>query len=110
MPRSGMTVLLSLAAILAVALTRLQADPGDWPQWRGPDRTGISPETGLLKQWPEGGPKLLWKATDLGGGYSTPSVSNGRIYLMGDRNNEEYLVALDAKDGKPVWSTKVGAV
>jgi outer membrane protein assembly factor BamB len=105
-----MTVFLSLVAALAVAGAQLRADPADWPQWRGPDRTGISSETGLLKQWPEGGPKLLWKATDLGGGYSTPSVSNGRIYLLGDRSSEEYLVALDEKDGKPVWSAKIGAV
>jgi outer membrane protein assembly factor BamB len=96
--------------MLAGPQSKLRADPNDWPQWRGPNRTGISTETGLLKQWPEGGPKLLWKATDLGEGYSTPSVSNGRVFLMGNRNNEEFLVALDAKDGKPVWSTKVGAV
>jgi outer membrane protein assembly factor BamB len=113
MPRTWTTVFLLLSSVLtAPSLVRaqLKAEPGDWPQWRGPDRTGVSAETGLLKEWPKEGPKLLWKATDLGGGYSTPSVSNGRIYLMGNRSNEEYLLALDARDGKQVWSIKVGAV
>src|SRR5262245_38068125 len=92
------------------AAAQLSAGPGDWPGWRGPDRTGVSTETGLLKQWPEGGPKLLWKATGLGGGYSTPSVAGGRIYLLGSKENQEHLHALDVKDGKSLWSYKVGAV
>ena len=51
----------------------------DWPQWRGPDRTGVSHETGLLKSWPAEGPKMAWKATGLGEGYSAPSVAKGKI-------------------------------
>lgn len=82
----------------------------DWPGWRGSDRTGVSAETGLLTQWPEKGPTLLWKATGLGGGYSTPSVAGGRIYLMGSKAGEEFLLTLDAKDGKRLWETKIGAV
>lgn len=63
--------------VLLASLPAFAADPGqfDWPQWRGPDRTGLSRETGLLKEWPEGGPKQVWKITGLGDGYSTPSVS-----------------------------------
>jgi outer membrane protein assembly factor BamB len=117
MPTVRVTRCLLLAAGLAVTHAQLQADAFDWPQWRGPERTGISAETGLLRQWPADGPKLLWKATDLGLGYSTPAVSNGRVYLMGNRKTpggpslgEEFLMALDAKDGKPVWSAKVGPV
>jgi outer membrane protein assembly factor BamB len=110
MPCRWVTLCLLIAAVLTAAQSHVRADPNDWPQWRGPHRDGISAETGLLKRWPDGGPKLLWKAADLGGGYSTPSVSNGRIYLLGDRSGEEYLVALDAKDGKPIWSTQIGAV
>jgi hypothetical protein len=61
----------ALTALLAVAsfcLTSTQADPGDYPGWRGADRSGVSPDTGLLKEWPKGGPALLWKATGIGGG------------------------------------------
>ncbi len=39
---------------------------GDWPQWRGPERSGISKESGLLKQWPAGGPPLAWQTANLG--------------------------------------------
>ena len=61
----------------------------DWPAWRGADRTGVSPETGLLQEWPKEGPKLLWKATGLGGGYSSPAVVGDRIYTMGTRGKDE---------------------
>ena len=83
----------------------------DWPQWRGPERNGTSPETGLLKQWPAGGPKLLWQVNDIGDGYSTPSVVGERIYLMSNRGlSNEFVQALSAKDGKVVWTTRVGNV
>lgn len=88
----------------------LTIGPTDWPCWRGPERTDVSRETGFLKQWPEGGPRLLWKATGLGGGYSTPSVAGGRVFVMGSRGDEEWVMALDAGTGKVLWSTKVGAV
>jgi outer membrane protein assembly factor BamB len=98
-----------LAAAARPAAAQLKAAPGDWPGWRGPDRTGVSKETGLLKEWPKGGPKLLWKADGLGGGFSTPSVAGGRIYLLGTEGKKELLIALAAKDGKPVWRREVGA-
>jgi outer membrane protein assembly factor BamB len=83
----------------------------DWPQWRGPERNGISKESGLLKQWPVGGPKLLWQVNDIGDGYSTPSVVGSRIYLMSNRGMEnEFVQALSTEDGKPVWTTRVGNV
>src|SRR5436309_791397 len=92
------------------AQAQLKAAAGDWPAWRGPDRTDLSTETGLLKQWPADGPKLLWKATGLGQGFSTPSVAAGRIYLMGTKGQDEYVFALDAQDGKQLWATRVGAL
>src|SRR5262245_38112078 len=61
---SGLT--LTLALTLATA--------ADWPQWRGPNRDGISKDTGLLQEWPKDGPKIRWKLTDIGPGYSTPVV------------------------------------
>jgi outer membrane protein assembly factor BamB len=90
-----------------LAAVSLQA--ADWPQWRGIDRTGISRETGLLKSWPEGGPKLAWTGRNLGEGHSTPSVSAGKIYGMGLRGEDEVVWALDEKSGKELWSTRIGA-
>src|SRR5207302_2043270 len=93
--------LLVVAALVLVkpqpAAAQLKAAPGDWPAWQGPDRNGLSHETGLLKEWPSGGPKLLWKINGLGTGYSTPSVAGGRVYLLGTEGKTELLIALDVK-------------
>lgn len=97
--------------VLVTFVACASAFADDWPQWRGPNRDGISKETGLLKDWPADGPKLLWQAKDLGGGYATPSVAGGRIFLMSNEGlDEESAKALDAKDGSPVWSTRIGKV
>ena len=86
-----------------------QQDP--WPQWRGPNRDAISPETGLLHTWPEGGPRLLWKADGLGIGFSTPSLTRRAIYVMGNRDEGEWIFALDPRDeGRLVWKYRVGEV
>lgn len=83
----------------------------DWPQWRGPQRDGHSAETGLLKEWPKEGPKLLWQAKEIGEGYSTPSVVGDHLYLLSNEGLEnEYALALSTKDGSRVWSTKLGIV
>ena len=87
------------------------AASGDWPQWRGPDRSGVSREVGLLKKWPVGGPKLLWQLHDIGDGYSTPSVAGSRIYLMSNRGmDNEFVLALAVNDGTTIWTTRVGNV
>ena len=82
----------------------------DWPQWRGPERTGISAETGLLKAWPKDGPALRWKRTDLGTGYSSPAVSKGVVYIQTTKGNDEFTVALQETTGQEIWSTKIGNV
>ena len=83
----------------------------DWPQWRGPQRTGISQESGLLKEWPKDGPPLLWIDADIGDGYSTPAVVGARLYLLSNRGMEyEFVQALSVEDGKPVWSARLGNV
>jgi outer membrane protein assembly factor BamB len=83
----------------------------DWPQWRGPQRDGVSPETGLLKEWPKEGPKLLWQIKEAGSGYSTPSVVGDRLYVLGSEGMEnEFVQALGVKDGQRVWSTRLGKV
>ena len=107
----NMSRMLAIIAILLFCLsTELVAQtPGDWPQWRGPNRDGISTETGLLKQWPVGGPPLVWKATGAGRGYSTMAIANGRLYTMGLRGDREYVIAFDISTGKQAWATPSGS-
>jgi outer membrane protein assembly factor BamB len=111
--------LLTAVAVICLCVSALPltnsaypaAANADWPQWRGPNRDGLSRDTGLLKQWPAGGPRLLWQVNDIGDGYSTPSVVGSRIYLMSNRGLEnEFVQALSTQDGKPVWTTRVGNV
>jgi outer membrane protein assembly factor BamB len=84
----------------------------DWPQWRGPNRDGVCRETGLLQQWPEGGPKLLWELTGMGTGYSTVAILDGRLYSMGDRQvggeKAQYVYAYDLATRNELWATKIG--
>ncbi|MFO0869886.1 MAG: PQQ-binding-like beta-propeller repeat protein [Pirellulales bacterium] len=82
-------------------------DAGEWSQWRGPARDGISPETGLLKSWPAEGPPLAWKATGIGDGFSSVVVAHGRIYTMGKQGGASYLFALKEEDGSILWKAKV---
>ncbi len=83
--------------------------PGEWPQWRGPNRDGVSRESGLLKEWPSAGPPLVWKTQGLGNGYSTVAVSKGRIYTMGVRGDQEFIMSIDVKDGKLLWERSHGS-
>jgi outer membrane protein assembly factor BamB len=93
-----------------VLLLTLPALAADWPQWRGPDRTDVSSETGLLKVWPKDGPKLLWTYTNAGAGFAGPAIVGERLYSMGARDKKEFLFALDTKTGKEVWTTDMGDV
>jgi outer membrane protein assembly factor BamB len=101
---------LLVLAVVASGVLTLCSRADDWPQWRGPGRNGVSKETGLLKEWPKDGPKLLWKAKDNGGGYSTPAVVADRVYLMCDRKDIEFAIALDAKTGEETWNAEIGPV
>jgi outer membrane protein assembly factor BamB len=97
--------MLAKASLFLVAAT---AAAGDWPQWRGPDRSNVSAETGLLKEWPANGPPMAWKADGFGEGVGGVAIAEGRIYLLGYRDDSEFVTALGVKDGKPVWATKIG--
>jgi outer membrane protein assembly factor BamB len=99
---------------LAVFVTSFAATPAarrafDWPQWQGQDRTAVSRETGLLQDWPKEGPPLAWQIDTLGGGYSTPSISAGRIFGMSYRGDDEVVWALDEATGKELWSARIAA-
>ena len=84
------------------------ADGGDSPQFRGPRRDGHAGPGKIAATWPAQGPKQLWSANGLGEGYSAVSVANGRVYTMGLIANDEKVLALDEKSGKPLWSTSTG--
>jgi len=103
-----MKTLWALVFLISVASMSLAQSNANWPQWRGPNRDGISKETGLLKQWPAEGPALVWKASGAGGGYSSFSVANGKLLTMGLRGEREFVVAFDVATGKEAWATPHG--
>ena len=90
----------STLACLCLPLSALAAE---WPQFRGPRRDGKSDETGLLKRWPEGGPKLLWTAKGLGHGFASLAIAHGLIYTSGSVGRDTAITALDLA-GKPAWT------
>ena len=95
--------------LLAIAAWSLQsASAADWPQWRGPDRSNVSTETGLLKQWPKDGPPLAWKADGLGDGVVPVSVAGGRVFTTGNTATDVVCTARSEKDGKQLWSARLG--
>jgi outer membrane protein assembly factor BamB len=85
-----------------------EAKRGDWSRWRGVNNDGISLETGLLTEWPEGGPPLAWRTKGLGGGYASVAVADGKIYTLGKRGGGTWLHARSTQDGSEIWSTEVG--
>lgn len=99
--------------LIALVLTALPALADDsWPQYRGPQRDGVSPATGLRFDWPEGGPPLAWERP-LGSAFSSIAVVGGRLYTMTSDADEgdaggEFLTALDAKSGAEIWRARIG--
>jgi len=94
--------------MLALIICRsADCETADWSQWHGPRRDNICNEKGLLKSWPEAGPKLLWTAKGCGMGYSTVSISGGMIFTSGIINKQTVVFALDMK-GKHVWKALNG--
>lgn len=99
------------SSIATLLLFGVALHAADWPQWRGPNRDGISQETGLLKKWPDSGPKLIWQQKGIGTGYSTPAIADGRIFLVSNKGlDNEFVQALKVADGSQVWSAKIGKV
>jgi hypothetical protein len=104
-------LLLPALASLAYAVGSYRASPAqaaDWPQFRGPHRNDVSDEKNLLKQWPAGGPPLVWKGEGLGEGYSSMAVVGDRIYSMGDKGDSSFLTASNRGSGKLLWASPVG--
>jgi len=105
-----MKLMMFFATLLVVGAVSLsgQSASFDWPQWRGPDRNGISKETGLLAQWPRSGPTVAWSAAMLGAGYGSMAVQGDRVWVQGMRNNQSVVSSLNRADGKPVWVRILG--
>ncbi|MFN7628494.1 MAG: serine/threonine protein kinase, partial [Pirellula sp.] len=97
-----------ITCYLALVLSSQTAIAEDWPQWQGPNRNAVSSESGLLKVWPEGGPRLAWRIEGLGGGDSAPAVAGGKIYGLSNRDGQEIVWALSEADGKELWSSPLG--
>ena len=103
---------MSTTLLILMSLCSLGA-AADWPQWRGPNRDGVCTETGLLKQWPEGGPRLLWEINGLGPGYSTVSIAKGKLFTMGrrktaDGQDRQCVFAYDLATRDQSWAAEVG--
>lgn len=84
------------------------ASSADWPQWHGPNRDNLSRDTGLLKSWPSGGPKLLWSHKGLGEGYGTVALSGDQIYVQGTRDGQSMVWAINRSDGAAIGSASLG--
>jgi len=102
-----MTRLAFAALLMSTTFPLAAASRTDWPQWRGPHRNSVTDERGLLKQWPENGPRLLWKIDGLGKGWSSPIIAAGKLYITGDTKDACLIYAFDLA-GNPVWKAQNG--
>lgn len=102
---SASLVLVLFGAIVSSAYAQTEVA---WPQFRGPNRDDVSAERGLLRAWPAEGPRLIWTAKGVGGGFSSVSVAGGRVYTLGNKGSDTYLIALEQRTGNNLWSTKIG--
>lgn len=102
----GISVLFFLLVSFSLLTNSLGYE--DWPHWRGPDRNDKSGETGLLKQWPEEGPRQLWVNKKAGLGYSGFAISGDQLFTMGLEGENEFALCLDAQTGEEIWRMNIG--
>jgi outer membrane protein assembly factor BamB len=100
--------LAAIVGVVIVATGSLRAQSFDWPQWGGPDRNGVSKETGLLKQWPRSGPSLTWSTAMLGAGYGSVAVAGDRVFVQGMRNRQSVVTTLARANGAMGWVRIIG--
>jgi len=96
-----------LLFVLNLSVIASAGDSAGWPCYHGPRRDNLSTETGLLQDWPDEGPKLLWTNSDIGHGYSTVAIVGDRIFTAGMIKKQTYVTALDLKGGK-LWQSLNG--
>ena len=101
--------LIAGSVVCAVVTVAAQAPSTDWPQWRGPERNGVSRETGLLREWPQSGPAVVWSASQLGAGYGSVAVAGSRVFVQGMKNRQSVVTSLDRAAGKAAWSVALGS-
>ena len=100
--------LIYCSVFTAIAISAsARAEVYNWPQWQGPQRNCLTSEKGLIKTWPEGAPKLRWLNDKCGTGYSGPAIVDGRLYIMGARDGEDQLIAIDADTGAEFWAAPI---
>ena len=100
---------LSLPLVLLLLIST-SAHADDWPQWRGPKQDGISQEKGLLAEWPENGPRQLWRVPLGTSGFSSVSVVGDKAFTCfgSDKDNKEHAVSVNVADGKTIWDIVIG--
>ena len=103
-------ILLLATALLSTWSAASLLEAGDWPGWRGPQRTDVSSETGLLKSWGDKGPRKVWSYENAGLGYGGPAIVGNQMFLLGTRKESEVLISLDATSGKERWATPIGSI
>ena len=110
----GIVVVLCAVVVGSYPTTSFGETPNTvWNQFRGPDRTGVSSSIGLLSSWSEDGPPLEWQTDGAGRGYSSVSISDGKLFTLGDApstadDEDEYLLCFDLRSGKQIWKARLG--
>lgn len=94
--------------MMVVLATSMTVTAEDWPGWRGPNRDGESPSTGLMTEWPADGPPQVWSVDGLGLGYSQPAIVDGKLYISGVIGSDLVVFCFNDADGSKVWEKKVG--
>ena len=97
---------ISIVAVVIFCFS-LQSVVAQWPQFRGPNRNGISSESNLLKEWPEYGPKLAWSVDTIGDGFASAVIQDNMVFTAGKKDSIEILTAMDL-NGKVIWQKKAG--
>src|ERR1700676_4360693 len=105
---AGFFIIVAAFCPLATPAADTKTPDLDWPKFRGPHGDGISSATGLLKEWPPGGPPLVGQSQSVGRGFSSVTVAGKRIFTMGDEKGSSWIFALDRATGKKEWSAQVG--
>ncbi|HMO13533.1 MAG TPA: PQQ-like beta-propeller repeat protein [Pirellulaceae bacterium] len=103
------SLILFCLAVFSASIGFSQTSSDHWPQWRGPDRTGVAKLSPIVDRWPEGGPNQLWVSREGGLGYSGFSFAHGGLFTMGQENDRQFVLRLDAATGRKVWQTEIGS-
>ncbi|MGC9320248.1 MAG: PQQ-binding-like beta-propeller repeat protein [Armatimonadota bacterium] len=97
--------LLRLVALVVCAITVSSALAADWPYWRGPNRDGIAPDTGINKDWNQRPPEMLWQLPMHDGGFAGPSAAGGRVFIIDHQGDQDIVRAIDLSSGEVLWQT-----